>query len=1140
MNIKLDMPDTAQHLLLSEAIEKNNSLSLVITSSAQEANSLTSVLNFFLKDTNVPILSFPDRETLPYDVFSPHQDLISKRLETLSKLSNISRGALIVPITTLMNYLPPKEFISSRTFIYKVGDNFDSNELQQRLSASGYRRVQTVYEHGEFALRGSIIDIYPMGVANPFRIDLFDDEIESIRIFETTTQVSTCQVENINLIPANEFPLDKPAIDIFSSNWVKYLDSDPLKSNIYKSVRKGISPNGIEYYMPLFFLKTSTLFDYLPQNLSHIVIGDIENLATKYWNDISLRYENCMFDTSKPPLKPEKLFSYPKDIIDKITATRRLDNADIKCSSSLYGVLPCFENTENLEQKLSSLETFLSHERVASPTLKVLFCVESSGRREILIEMLQTINIFPKEVNSWKEFKASNNHFSITISELMKGVYLTDKKELVLTESDLFGQKVQQRRRRKVNNESNHNFFRDLSELKIEEPVVHLEHGIGLYKGLETLIIDNVESEFIVLMYAEKSIIYLPVSSIHLISRFSSGTNIVPKLNRLGSDQWDTARKKAVAKARDTAVELLDVYSRRASSIGFSYRPFEVEYQQFCSEFKFEETADQLQAIDAVRNDLLDKKLMDRLICGDVGFGKTEVAMRAAFTAMVNAKQVVILVPTTLLAQQHLTTFRDRFSEWPFQIEELSRFKSATEQKAIIKQVEAGKVDLLISTHKLLYQNLKFKNLSLMVIDEEHRFGVRQKEKMKSLKSNIDILTMTATPIPRTLNLAMNEVRDLSIIATPPEKRLSVKTFVTSNQTAIIREAISREILRGGQVYFLHNDVKTITRITQNIKELVPEATVDFAHGQMRERDLERVMSDFYHQRFAVLVCTTIIETGIDIPSANTIVINNADKFGLAQLHQLRGRVGRSHHQAYAYLVTDEDKKITSDAKKRLEAISISEKLGSGFILATNDLEIRGAGELLGDEQSGHIHTIGFTLYMEMLERAITELREGSLNYDTPLIADQTEINLHVPTYIPETYIVDVNTRLMMYKRIANCKKEEEMHELQVEMIDRFGLLPTETKNLFSTNHLKQLAHELGITKLEFSKTRGRIKFSDKTNIKPENVIKLIQNEPDKFQLKSQNQLNFVMEIEQDDDLFKKISDILVQINCNELDIAQG
>ena len=748
----------------------------------------------------------------------------------------------------------------------------------------------------------------------------------------------------------------------------------------------------------------------------------------------------------------------------------------------------------------------------------------------MLIDLLKTIGITATEVDHWNQFITSEIDFGITTYPIDQGVYCPAQNICLITEGELFGQQVMQRRRRSKAAESPDYVFKNLAELKVGAPVVHVDHGVGRYQGLVTLEVDRAPQEFLMLSYADDAKLYVPVASLHLISRFGGGDQVAAPLNRLGTDKWDKAKEKAAKQVRDTAVELLDIYSRRAARQGFACNNNEEDYRKFSSDFAFETTADQQEAIDAVRRDLLSEQPMDRLVCGDVGFGKTEVAMRAAFTVVTSGKQVVVLVPTTLLAHQHLQNFRDRFANWPVRVEELSRFKTNKEQDDIIAQTEAGNVDILISTHKLLHANIDFSRLGLMIIDEEHRFGVRQKEKIKSLRSAVDILTMTATPIPRTLNMSMHSIRDLSIIATPPAKRLSVKTFVRKQESRVTREAILREILRGGQVYFLHNDVKSIRRAADELAELVPEARIEIAHGQMRERQLEQVMSDFYHQRFNVLVCTTIIETGIDVPSANTILIERADKFGLAQLHQLRGRVGRSHHQAYAYLMTPPDKKLTSDAIKRLEAISAADHLGSGFTLATNDLEIRGAGELLGEEQSGHIQAIGFTLYLEMLERAVDAIRKGTApNLDATL--DQgIEVNLHLPALIPDDYLPDVNMRLTLYKRLSNCQTEEQLHELQVEMIDRFGLLPEPVKTLFKLTELRQLGEQLGLKKIEAGPSSGRLQFTAKTAVEPITIVTMVQNNPSIFRLQNNDQLSFTIPMETAEQRFSEVNKILQQL----------
>ena len=1102
---------TAQALTIAESAINFCGVSLVITATTAEASALHRAINFFLQGSKIETKVFPDWETLPYDLFSPHQDIISDRIQILSELPSLKQGILVLPLPSLLHQLPPTHFLASRLFDYQIDETLDRDKLHDQLTKAGYQRVDTVYEHGEYAFRGSIIDIFPMGEKAPFRIDLLDNDIESLRIFDPETQRTLSSVERLRLLPAREFPLDKEGINQFLNRWHDHFDPSTINCPVYKDVKQGIAPQGIEYYLSLFFDQTATLFDYLPEQTQVFMQGDLYTAANSLWQDINRRFTEYGVDPQRPLLEPKEIFITVEDLFaefKQLNIIHKEANASQQ-SGHIKSAIPDINVNSKQSNPLEQLEQFI----LGLPTdTSLLFCAESAGRKEALTELLAANNIKPTAFDSWQAFRTSNEVMGICIYPIDQGFYCKQRKLCLITEGELFGQQVMQRRRRSSTSESPDYIFKSLAELKIGAPVVHLDHGVGRYNGLILLAVDGSEQEFLTLTYADDAKLYVPVSSLHMISRFSgSGDETMAPLHRLGSDKWDKAKKKAAEKVRDTAAELLDIYSRRAAKQGFSCEDNEAEYRQFCSQFPFEETADQLTTIEAVRKDLLSSQPMDRLVCGDVGFGKTEVAMRAAFTVVSSDKQVVILVPTTLLAHQHLENFRDRFANWPIQVEELSRFKTAKEQQQVINQVEAGKVDILISTHKLLHANIDFSRLGLMIIDEEHRFGVRQKEQLKALRSSVDMLTMTATPIPRTLNMSMHSIRDLSIIATPPAKRLSVKTFIRKKESRVVKEAILREILRGGQVYYLHNDVKSIQRAADEIAELVPEARINIAHGQMRERELEKIMSDFYHQRFNVLVCSTIIETGIDIPSANTIIIERADKFGLAQLHQLRGRVGRSHHQAYAYLMTHPEKKLTTDATKRLEAIAAAEHLGSGFTLATNDLEIRGAGELLGEEQSGHIQTIGFTLYLEMLDQAVEAIRSGE-SPNKKLTFDQgIEVNLHIPALIPSSYLPDVNMRLTFYKRLANCQDKQQLHELQVEMIDRFGLLPEPVKALFQIAEIRQLGEQLGLKKVEAGPTSGRLQFLQNTKIEPITIIKLVQENPSKYKLLNNDQLSFTM-----------------------------
>ncbi|OUR76775.1 transcription-repair coupling factor [Colwellia psychrerythraea] len=1124
------------------------------------------------------ICLFPDWETLPYDNFSPHQDIISQRLATLYQLSRMESGIIIVPVTTLVQKLAPKQYIEANSLIIKQGDKRDLHQMRQALEASGYRNVDQVLEHGEFSARGAILDLFPMGSNKPFRLDFFDDEIDEIRLFDPESQRSKEKIEEINLLPAHEFPIDEAGINLFRSQFREQFQGNIHKESVYHQVSNGILPPGIEYYLPLFFdnkqdtkneavTLSNTLCDYLTDNTLVVISGDIEHSLTQYWLDIEYRYENRRYDPTRPLLPPEQLFLTADTLysalkpFDRITIAKQISketiqtqssdnqaseeliypedvtetNVEVKSKSSeiCFDVKPLPDLTINhkLKQPFELINQFIASKETPN---KILFIAQSQGRRESVLELLERDNIKPAQFDNIDDFINATNTIGITVNSLTQGFSFQAKGNslknaiALVTEAELLGDHVSQARRRtKAQDLQADALFKNLAELTIGQPVVHIEHGIGRYLGLQTIENGGIVTEFLMLSYANEAKLYVPVSSLHLIGRYSGADSDHAPLHKLGNDTWSKAKQKAAEKVRDVAAELLDIYAKRASNHGYSFKRDKQDYQAFSDSFGFEETFDQKQAINAVVSDMLSPKTMDRLVCGDVGFGKTEVAMRAAFVAVNDGKQVAILVPTTLLAQQHYENFRDRFANWPVVTEVLSRFKTPKEQKEVIARVESGQVDILIGTHKLLQNSIKYKDLGLLVVDEEHRFGVKQKEKIKQLRSNVDILTLTATPIPRTLNMAMGGMRDLSIIATPPAKRLAVKTFVREHDEALIREAILRETLRGGQIYYLHNHVDTIDKVAADIQKLVPEARVVTAHGQMRERELERIMSDFYHQRFNVIVCTTIIETGIDVPSANTIIMDRADHLGLAQLHQLRGRVGRSHHQAYAYLLTPHEKRITKDAKKRLEAIASLEDLGAGFTLATHDLEIRGAGELLGEDQSGSMCQVGFSLYMEMLDQAVAALKEGKQLSLDQVMSTQTEIELRVPALLPDDYIFDVSLRLSLYKRIASCKNKNELDDIQVELIDRFGLLPQPSKNLVQIAKLRLKAQTIGISRIEASATGGSIEFSNDTSVDPMLIISLIQKNPAVYSMAGASKLKFVKANDDTQKRFTLISNIL-------------
>ncbi len=1113
-------------LALSSLLETIQAPVLIVAPDTLSSSRLEYELRFFNQDQ--PIVHFPDWETLPYDQFSPHQDIISERLAALYHIPQMKQGAIITSISTLMHRLAPRETLEGHTFLVKEKDKFDIHSARLRFEKTGYRCVEQVREHGEFAVRGSIIDLFPMGAESPFRIDLLDDEIDSIRTFFPDTQRTLEKVAEIQMLPANEFPLNDASIERFRQAWRQEFSGNPLNCPMYQDITEGISTPGIGYYLPFFFQETQTLFDYLPTNCVIIQIGEIFKKSEEFWHEIQTRYEQRRHDHKHPLIPPTKVFIPATEIFGrfKFYSNIKIQSDKVSDDYNHYNFATQIPTTLSIDHKalqpLQALENFL-----INYDGRILFCAETNGRREVLLQLFKTIQLTPKNVTSWAEFLADDSTYGITTAPLDDGISINNPPITVIAESQLYGKRVMQRRRRKVSQQDTDAIVKDLTELQVASPIVHLDHGIGRYLGLQTLTVGEQVTEFLSIEYADEAKLYVPVSSLHLISRYSGADPEHAPLHRLGTEQWQKAKRKAAEQVRDVAAELLDLYARREARKGFACENENGQYEAFAAAFPFEETPDQQQAIDQVVADMLTNKPMDRLVCGDVGFGKTEVAMRAAFLAVQNAKQVVILVPTTLLAQQHWQNFQDRFADWPITIEMISRFRSAKEQQQVIAQLQEGKIDIVIGTHKLLQEDIKLKTLGLVIIDEEHRFGVRQKERLKSLRSEVDILTLTATPIPRTLNMAFAGIRDLSIIATPPARRLAIKTFVHEYKDSIIQEGILREIMRGGQVYFLHNDVASIEKMARDLEALVPEARACVAHGQMRERELEQVMSDFYHRRFNLLVCSTIIESGIDVPSANTIIINRADKLGLAQLHQLRGRVGRSHHQAYAYLLTPPKKNLTADAVKRLEAIESLEELGIGFTLATHDLEIRGAGELLGEGQSGNMHAIGFSLYMDLLSRAVDALKSGQEPQLETATLHGPEIDLQISALIPEVYLNDVHMRLQFYKRIASTKSQSELDEIQVEMIDRFGLLPIALKNLFAITTLKQQAEKLGILKIEANSKGGKIDFCDKPNVDPIKIIRLLQQKSQQYKLNGPTRLRFTLNLTEANEKIAFIENLL-------------
>jgi transcription-repair coupling factor (superfamily II helicase) len=1073
---------------------------LVITRDAATVARLEDELRFFA-GPGLPILTFPDYETLPYDQFSPHPDIISQRLRVLSKLPVMGAGIVITDLATSLQRLPPRSFVDGHALSLAVGEVLDLEQFRLRLAAAGYASVPQVAAPGEFAIRGSLFDVFPMGSEAPLRIDLFDEQIDSIRSFDPETQRSSERLDRLDLLPAREFGLSPESIRDFRRRFRTRFEGDLTRMPTYRDVGEGLAPAGIEYYLPLFFESTSSLFDYLPAGSVAALPAGQDELLLGSWKDIEARYEERRYDIEHPVLAPAEVFLPPEEW-STAAASRPQVWLEAPGSAAVTGpaaadvdVVDCRASAADFvrldARREESTRAFAS--RLDSHAGRVLLVAESPGRRELLFDLLRPFGVEPRTVAGWQEFAAGDARIAITVAPLASGVALADPQVTIYAEEQLFGERARQERRRRRSERDPARIIQQLADLRPGAPVVHEDYGVGRYLGLTTMDAGGMPAEFLVLEYADGDKLYVPVQALERISRYTGAPAETAPLHKLGGDQWSKARAKAAAKIRDAAAELLDVYSRRATRPGFAFGVDEQQLHAFEAGFPFEETADQAAAIQQVIDDLRSPRPMDRVVCGDVGFGKTEVALRAAFVAVQGGKQVAVLVPTTLLAQQHYQTFADRFADWPVKVELLSRFRADSQAKGALAGLADGKVDIVIGTHRLLQPGVRFKDLGLLIIDEEHRFGVRDKERLKALRAEVDVLTLTATPIPRTLNMALGGLRDLSLITTPPTSRLSIKTFVSEWNATVVREACLRELRRGGQVYFVHNAVETIEGMAQKLAELVPEARIAIGHGQMRERDLEQVMLDFYHKRANLLLCTTIIESGIDVPTANTIVIDRADRFGLAQLHQLRGRVGRSHHQAYAYLITPPQNAMTSDAKKRLEAIESLEDLGAGFVLATHDLEIRGAGELLGEGQSGQIQEIGFALYMELLERAVKALRDGKKPELERPLHHGPEIDLHVPSLLPEAYLPDVHARLVLYKRISAVETVAELDDLQTETVDRFGLLPEPAKNLFRIARLRIAAARLEVERLDVSPAGGSVTFAASTPIDPGALILMVQ-----------------------------------------------
>jgi transcription-repair coupling factor (superfamily II helicase) len=1080
---------SADALLLArfaQARAADRQLTAIVTAEPADTQRLQDELAFF--GPNLRVAVFPDWETLPYDTFSPHQDLISERLATLWRIRQGEVDVVLLPATTALTRLAPPSFLAAYTFNFKQKQKLDEAALKAQLTLAGYQHVSQVVSPGEYAVRGGLIDLFPMGSPVPYRVDLFGDEVDSIRTFDPDSQRSLYPVPEVRLLPGREFPMDEAARAAFRARWREKMEGDPTKARIYKDIGTGIATAGIEYYLPLFFDETATVFSYFGERAVIALHGEIDEALKRFWADTRERHKFLQHDPERPVLPPEDIDLRPEDVFTLCNAHAQLA---VRGSEPVEWArpLPDLAVERGAQEPLRKLETHLG-----KTEHRVLLVAESAGRRESLLELLRDHRIEPPSVDSLDAFLKSDHRYAITVAPFAGGFFWAEEGVQLVTETELFDAAPTTRRRRKQEATSDVDaLIKDLSELKVGDPVVHANHGIGRYVGLINIDIGDGPSEFLHLEYADKATLYVPVAQLHLISRYTGVSAEEAPLHKLGSNQWDKAKRKAAEQVRDTAAELLNLYARRAAREGFAFRFSAQDYEAFAASFGFEETPDQNAAIHAVIQDMISPKPMDRLVCGDVGFGKTEVALRAAFVAVTGGKQVALLAPTTLLAEQHYQNIADRFAQWPVKVAEMSRFRSAKEVKAAQEGIADGSIDIVVGTHKLLSPDTRFKNLGLLIIDEEHRFGVRHKEAMKALRAEVDVLTLTATPIPRTLGMALEGLRDLSVIATAPQRRLAIKTFVRNESTGTIREAVLRELKRGGQVYFLHNEVETIENRRQKLEELLPEARIAVAHGQMPERELERVMREFVGQKHNLLLCSTIIETGIDVPTANTIVISRADKFGLAQLHQLRGRVGRSHHQAYAYLLVPDVEGLTKQAAQRLEAIQNMEELGSGFYLAMHDLEIRGAGEVLGENQSGNMMEVGFQLYNEMLSQAVRDLKAGREPDLLNPVNSATEINLHAPALLPDSYCGDVHTRLSLYKRLATTDKIDKIDAMLEEIVDRFGKLPPQAQTLFDTHRLRVLARPYGVVKIDAAPHIINITFRPKAPVDPMRIIELVQ-----------------------------------------------
>lgn len=1063
---------------------------MLVAKNSENARRFEAEINFF--DPSIELHAFPDYETLPYDRYSPPISLISERIRTLYQLPDIRRGILVVPVRTLMQRMIPPDYVIAKSFVLSVGENFNLDEQTERFLAAGYRRVDTVYEPGEFAMRGSIMDVFPMGTNRPIRVDTFDDEVDSLRFFGVDTQLSTERTQSISILPATEFRLDKDGISQFRHGWHTTFEEDVRYCPDYQDVSNGVAPDGIECYLPLFFKETATLFDYITDSARFVFDSELDVQSQAFWEEAGRRFESLGYDPKRPLLQPSRLYLRPDEVRERwnkyskiqiVTDDSSHRNEDRLDSSEL----PNLVANRRSQQPLARLQSYLENSG-----RRTLFVAETNGRQEFLIDFLNKSNIIPTQVESFTTFETSANQLGVAVAPIDRSCGIGEID--LICETDLFDSHsaaVAVRARKNAIDPSL--VIRNLFEIDVGTPVVHIDYGVGIYRGLTTVEFEHATSEFVTLEYANGDLLRIPVTELHLITRYIGPDEDELRINRLGSDRWQKIRERAERKVHDVAAELLSMFARRELSESFAYERSTQDYEKFCDQCAFQLTEDQEAAIESILTDLNDKRSMDRMVCGDVGFGKTEVAMRAAFHVASQGKQVFVLVPTTVLARQHFETFEDRFADWPVEIDYLTRFRTTTERDEIYARIESGTLDIVIGTHQLLNPSINPRDLGLLIVDEEHRFGVRDKERLRQLQANVDLLTLTATPIPRTLNMTLEGLRDLSLIETAPAARLAIRTFIAEHDWTQVQDAITRELDRGGQVYYLHNRIDTIFAVADTIRDLVPEARVLVAHGGMPKSQIELAMSDFYHRRGNVLVCTTIIESGIDVPNANTIVIERADSLGLAQLHQIRGRVGRSHHQAYAYLTTAPELILTTKAKRRLEAIAQADELGAGFKLAMEDMQIRGAGELLGQDQSGEITDLGYDFYIRMLEETIDAMKSDRVpDLDKPFELGH-DVDLKVAMLIPDDYLTDVKSRLILYKRIANALSKLEIDHLMAECVDRFGALPDAMQNLFRIAKIRLDAVARGIKTVKLSRAGGYIEFVDHSLFSVDSLLRRVQ-----------------------------------------------